>query len=107
MEADSITLRPYQQECLTAIAAKGSGAYLCRLATGMGKTVIFTHLPFHGRMLILSHREELVQQPLKYFRCTTGVEQGAQHARRGRPWSVHRCRALRAALTGMPPMPST
>ena len=80
METDSITLRPYQQECLAAIEAKGSGAYLCRLATGMGKTVIFTHLPFHGRMLILSHREELVQQPLKYFRCTTGVEQGAQHA---------------------------
>lgn len=31
-------------------------------------------------MLILSHREELVQQPLKYFDCTTGIERAAKHA---------------------------
>lgn len=73
-------LRPYQQECLDVIARQAPGAYLCRLATGLGKTVIFTHLPRQGRMLILSHREELVHQPLKYFTCKTGVEQGAEHA---------------------------
>ncbi len=75
-----ITLRPYQQECLDTIAQQPSGAYLCRLATGLGKTVIFTHLPRKGRMLILSHREELVHQPLRYFTCPTGVEQGSEHA---------------------------
>lgn len=75
-----ITLRPYQQECLNVIAMQPPGAYLCRLATGLGKTVIFTHIPRQGKMLILSHREELVHQPLKYFDCVTGVEQGAETA---------------------------
>ena len=75
-----ISLRPYQQECIDTICAQKPGAYLCRLATGLGKTVIFTHLPRQGRMLILSHREELVHQPLRFFDCSTGVEQGAEHA---------------------------
>ena len=75
-----ITLRPYQQECLNVIAMQPPGAYLCRLATGLGKTVIFTHIPRQGKMLILSHREELVHQPLKYFDCVTGVEQGTETA---------------------------
>ena len=29
-------------------------------------------------MLILSHRDELVHQPEKYFDCSFGVEQGAE-----------------------------
>lgn len=37
-------------------------------------TVVFTNILRKGRMLILSHREELVRQPLKYFDCSTGVE---------------------------------
>lgn len=75
--------RPYQQECLDAIKEKGSGRYLCKLATGLGKTAIFTHVPRHGRMLILSHREELVHQPLAWYEGTdtiTGVEQASEHA---------------------------
>lgn len=73
-----LTLRPYQQECLAAIPK--SGAYLVQLATGMGKTVIFTSLSRQGKMLIVSHREELVRQPLKYFECKTGVEMAGEHA---------------------------
>ena len=69
-----ITLRPYQNECLEAIASKPPGSYLCNLATGMGKTVILTHIPRHGRVLLLAHREELVRQPIKYFDCPVGVE---------------------------------
>ena len=69
-----ITLRPYQQECLDVIQAHECGAYLVQMATGLGKTVTFSRIPRRGRMLILSHREELVQQPLKYFDCVTGVE---------------------------------
>ncbi len=65
-------LRPYQAECLAAIPE--SGSYLIQMATGLGKTVTFAHVPRRGRMLILSHREELVHQPLKYFNCQTGVE---------------------------------
>ena len=65
-------LRPYQAECLAAIP--DSGSYLIQMATGLGKTVTFAHVPRRGKMLILSHREELVHQPLKYFNCKTGVE---------------------------------
>lgn len=65
-------LRPYQVECLAAIPE--SGSYLIQMATGLGKTVTFAHVPRRGKMLILSHREELVNQPLKYFNCKTGVE---------------------------------
>lgn len=73
-----ITLRPYQQECIRSIPERG--AYLIQLATGLGKTVIFTQMPRRGRMLIISHREELVRQPLKYFGCKTGVEMAGEHA---------------------------
>lgn len=73
-----ITLRPYQEECIRSIPERG--AYLIQLATGLGKTVIFTQMPRRGRMLIISHREELVRQPLKYFDCKTGVEMAGEHA---------------------------
>lgn len=73
-------LRPYQQQCIEKICSMPPGAYMVQLATGLGKTVIFTHLPRRGRTLLLSHREELVRQPLKYYTCRTGVEQGAEHA---------------------------
>ena len=73
-----ITLRPYQQDCIDAIPERGS--YLVHMATGLGKTVTFSRIPRKGRMLILSHREELVRQPLKYFDCMTGVEMAASSA---------------------------
>ena len=41
----------------------------------------FANLPRHGgRMLILSHREELVEQPRKYFDCSYGIERAQQHS---------------------------
>jgi len=73
-------LRPYQQECLAAIAAAGPGRHLCQLATGLGKTVIFANIPRKGTALILSHRQELVMQPLRYFDCDTSVEMGEARA---------------------------
>lgn len=73
-----IKLRPYQQECLDIIESKGKGRYIVQMATGLGKTVVFTHIPRQGRMLLLSHREELVRQPLKYFDCSTGVEMAGE-----------------------------
>lgn len=74
-------LRPYQQECIETIEAQPPGAYLCQMATGMGKTVTFANIPRHGeRMLILSHREELVVQPRKYFDCSYGIEQSANRS---------------------------
>lgn len=75
-----IKLRDYQQECVDAIAAQPPGRYLVQMATGLGKTVTFANIPRDGRTLILSHREELVRQPLKYFNCMTGVEMAGEHA---------------------------
>lgn len=67
-------LRDYQQECVNIVNSAQPGAYLVRMATGLGKTVTFANLERQGRMLILSHREELVRQPLRYFTCRTGIE---------------------------------
>ena len=72
---NKIELRPYQQECIDLIDKLQDGSsVLAQMATGLGKTVTFANIPRRGRMLILSHREELVRQPLKYFNCSTGVE---------------------------------
>ena len=73
-------LRPYQKECIEAVERAGNGRWLCQLATGMGKTVIFANIPLGGKTLLLSHRQELVHQPLKYFTCDTAVEMGKDKA---------------------------
>ena len=73
-------LRPYQQDCIAAIEAQPPGAYLCQMATGLGKTVTFANIPRHGRVLLLSHREELVEQPRKYYDCSFGVERAENHS---------------------------
>lgn len=73
-------LRPYQQECIDVINAQTGGAHLVQLPTGAGKTVVFSHIPRRGRVLLLSHREELVRQPVKYYDCPVGIEQAEQHA---------------------------
>ena len=73
-----IELRDYQRECVDTINNLESGSHLVAVATGLGKTVIFSHLERKGRMLILSHRDELVHQPEKYFDCTFGVEQAGE-----------------------------
>lgn len=77
-----MNLRPYQQDCIDVIEKQPSGAYLVQMATGLGKTVTFANIPRHGeRALILSHREELVEQPRKYFDCSFGVERAASASR--------------------------
>lgn len=70
------TLRDYQVECIDKINALSSGSGLVCMATGLGKTVVFSHIKRRGRVLILSHREELVYQPIKYYDCPCGVEKG-------------------------------
>lgn len=67
-------LRDYQKQCVNIIDGLEKGAYLVSMATGLGKTVIFSALKRHGRVLIISHREELVYQPIKYYDCRCGVE---------------------------------
>ena len=78
---NNISLRPYQTEAIHTIDQQPPGAYLVQMATGLGKTVTFANLPRHGaRMLILSHREELVEQPRKYFDCSYGIERAQIHS---------------------------
>lgn len=74
-------LREYQKDCINTIEAQPPGSYLAQMATGLGKTVTFANIPRHGeRMLILSHREELVEQPRKYFDCSYGIERAANRS---------------------------
>jgi ATP-dependent helicase IRC3 len=63
----TISLRPYQQEALAAIAeaeSRGIRRQLVSLPTGTGKTVIFAHLlqQRSKRALVLAHRDELIEQ---------------------------------------------
>lgn len=75
-----LELRPYQRECVDKINSLESGSHLVAVATGLGKTVIFSHIKRRGRVLILSHRDELVHQPQKYYDCSFGVEQASEHS---------------------------
>ncbi len=72
------TLRDYQKECIEKIEEVKEGNYLIVLPTGAGKTYVFSHIPRHGRVLILSHRDELVRQPQKYYDCSYGVEKAKE-----------------------------
>ena len=73
-----IVLRDYQQECIDSIP--DSGRYLIQMPTGCGKTATFTHIPRRGRVLVLAHREELVNQPIEYHDCPVGIEMASQHS---------------------------
>lgn len=73
-----IELRDYQRECVAAIDALDGGSHLVQMATGLGKTVTFSRIARPGRMLVISHRDELVYQPVKYFDCEVGIEKGPE-----------------------------
>ena len=77
-------LRAYQKECIDTVnnLPEGSRSVVV-LATGLGKTVVAANFDFGGRVLWLSHRDELVRQPEKYFKdsgLTYGIEKAEQHA---------------------------
>ncbi len=62
-------LRPYQEECLGRVRDAYRGGLrrvLVSLPTGTGKTVVFASFPrffaMKRRMLVLAHREELLEQ---------------------------------------------
>ena len=76
-----IELRDYQLECIEAIVKAGAGSHLVVMATGLGKTVTFANIPRHGRVLLLSHRDELVRQPERYYGCSFGIEKAAERSK--------------------------
>ncbi len=86
-----ITLRQYQQDCLDAILKARKERVLRQLVslpTGSGKTEIFAQLPatlnkYGGKMLVLAHREELLEQARdKISRANPGVRVEIEQAAR-------------------------
>jgi len=77
---DGLVLRPYQQECLDIINGLEGGSHMVVMATGLGKTATFSQIERKGRVLILSHREELVHQPARYYNCSFGCERAEEHS---------------------------
>lgn len=82
-----LALRDYQQDTVDKMLRYEGRAALAVLGTGLGKTAIFTSFVNREvtendhRCLLLSHRAELVHQPLTYLsgiRC--GIELAQQHA---------------------------
>lgn len=94
-----MNLRDYQKECIDIIQAQKPGAYLIQMATGLGKTVTFANLPRHGRMLILSHREELVHQPENILTARSGLS-GDRNTATVRRLSARPYKAWRGGSTG-------
>ncbi|KAK2630603.1 hypothetical protein QTJ16_001423 [Diplocarpon rosae] len=90
-----IRLREYQEECIQAVLShleQGHKRLGVSLATGSGKTVIFSHLIDRVRprkeanqTLILAHRQELVEQAARhcinaYPTKKVEIEMGSMHA---------------------------
>lgn len=82
-----MTLRPYQQQAIKEVelAFDEVRSTLIVLATGCGKTIIFSHLAARevkrgGRVLILAHRGELLQQAIDKLRAATGIVAGLEKA---------------------------
>ena len=84
-------LRPYQRDAIEAVLeARRAGVrrMLISLPTGAGKTVIFSRLARMARrqVLVLAHREELLEQAREKLVAATGgevqvaVEQGTRRA---------------------------
>lgn len=78
--SNKLELRPYQKECKDILDKTPTGNHLVVMATGLGKTVVLSHLKRNGRVLLLSHRDELVRQPEKYFDCSFGIEKAGERA---------------------------
>ncbi|KAK8051352.1 P-loop containing nucleoside triphosphate hydrolase protein [Apiospora rasikravindrae] len=91
-----VKLRAYQEECIQSVLSSIEGGHKrlgISLATGSGKTVVFTQLidrirPINQnakKTLILAHRRELVEQAARhcsnaYPDKTVDIEMGKMHA---------------------------
>jgi superfamily II DNA or RNA helicase len=75
-------LRLYQKELLDIMLSIKEGSYLNQLATGLGKTIIFTEYCnlTDYTILILVHRDELIWQPIKYINEDVGIEKAIKRS---------------------------
>ncbi len=73
---DPPKMRPYQEEAIAAVIKdlETSRATLCQMATGLGKTVVFSEIirRWGSRCLVIAHRDELIQQAAKALERATG-----------------------------------
>ena len=70
-------LRPYQIEAVEAVIEQfqTEDSTLLVQATGTGKTVVFAHVTDQwesGRVMVIAHREELIDQAIKSIELVTG-----------------------------------
>ncbi len=80
--------RPYQSQCIEAVESgwEESSKQLVVMPTGGGKTRVFSWLAKRrlektgDRTLILAHREELIDQAIKAFYETTGIQAAKEKA---------------------------
>lgn len=100
-------LRPYQQQAIQAVITArktGTKRMLVCLPTGAGKTVVFAALASMARkqVVVLAHREELIQQAREKIARALGsddvvaVERGSERARREAKVLVCSIRSLHA-----------
>lgn len=85
--------RYYQEDALAAVQAgiaSGEHSQLVMMATGLGKTVVFAHLIQRapGPVLVVAHREELIEQAARTIEALTGevveIEQAANESWKAR-----------------------
>lgn len=80
-------LRDYQQDCIAAIEAGWltQSRLLVVIGTGGGKTVIFSHVAkgvveAGGKVLIIAHTDELLEQAIDKLKRSTGLEADKEKA---------------------------
>jgi superfamily II DNA or RNA helicase len=77
-----LLMRPYQQEADAAVieAFREYRSVLVEMATGLGKTIILSHIAkaWPGRVLIIAHRDELIRQAVSKLRTVLGDEPGIE-----------------------------
>lgn len=79
-------MRPYQQDCVDAVFAQwdlGVRVTQVVMATGLGKTVAFVEIARRckGKVLVVVHREVLLQQTVAKLLEHTGDDVGIERAR--------------------------
>lgn len=77
-------LRPYQEACVSQVIEKWNEFHrlLVVLPTGAGKTIIFSNIASRipGKVLIIAHREELLNQAIDKLRSATGLSASLERA---------------------------
>lgn len=84
----AMELRPYQREAVAAVEDRwgaGDRATLLVMATGTGKTVVLSQIAadavrMGGRVLVLAHRGELLEQAADKIRSATGLRCAVEKA---------------------------